>query len=120
MLSKTTLMFLDTEFIEERSISLEKVISNCCKTFEVWRIEFFTLKQAFWSQDLISVLYTFLPEQDCNIFSKVCLHKAGFASHMRSHDSKQSQVDYTQGLPQHPTRNMRQFCEKVCGPTADL
>ena len=42
------------------------------------------------------------------------------ANHMRSHDSKQSQADFTRVFSQQPPGNSFHFCDKECGSAADL
>ena len=75
-------------------------------------------KEHFGKQDLSSVPGTFQTEHVCNICNLICSSKAWHASHVRSHDSKRSQVDFTRFLLQQRTGNSCQFCNKICRSTA--
>ena len=79
----------------------------------VWKL--YILKWAFRKQDLTSVPGIFQPEHVCNIFSRVCLFKAGIVQ-----SSKHSLSDFTQVLPQQLIGNSCQFYHKVCEPAAGL
>ena len=78
------------------------------------------LKRAHRKQDLTSVRDSFQTDYVWSIYSRVNLFKFGFVDYMRSHDSKQSQTDFTQVLQQQPTCNSCQICDKVYGSAACL
>ena len=64
------------------------------KCFKERRIEHLNLKRALWKENLTLVPDISQPEYVFNICSKVCFSTAGFASPMRSHDSKQSRTRF--------------------------
>ena len=80
--------------------NFEKVIFYGCKEFEAQRIEHSSLKRTLRKKNLTSVPGTFQPEHVCNICSSVCLSTVELASHMRSHDNKQSLAHFIQVLLQ--------------------
>ena len=88
------------QMTKKKNRSIKKLIHNGCKAFKVQRVEYSILKQGLWKQVLTLVPDNFQPEHICNICNRVCLFTDGLASQIRSHDSKQLQVDFTQVLPQ--------------------
>ena len=59
--------------------------------------------------------------ENWSVWRKVLKHlKFREKTLMRHHDNKQTQADLTQVIPQQPLGNLCQFCDNVCGFTADL
>ena len=90
----------------------KKVIYDGCKAFEIHRVESF-LKQTIRKRNSISIQDSFQPEHVCNIGSWVFLSKVRLSRHMRFHDCKQSQGDFTQVLLQQPAGNSNHFYDRV-------
>ena len=90
----------------------KKVIIDGCKAFET-----LLLKGALRKLNMTSVADSFKTAHVCNIWSRVSLSTDEPVNHIRTHDSKQSQVFFTRVLPQKPNGNSCHFWDKVCGST---
>ena len=106
------------ETLSQSRSAWRKVIFDGCKAFERKRIEHSNLKRALKKQDTSAIPDGFQSDHICNTCGRVCLSKAGLASHQRSHGN-QAQYDYPDSFPLPPVYRC-QVCTKVCKSYAGL
>ncbi len=84
-------------------------MSTLVKGFNLVPGHFSACGQRIWPHS-----WTLFSPRLCLTLVEVHLSKARLEGHIKYHDSKQSQTDITQILPQQPTSNLCPFCDKVC------
>ena len=96
-----------------------RLIFEGCKHFEAERIEHCKVKRALRKQDLSAIPENQQDCHQCNICNRICLSKAGLASHIRSHDNNDITYNY-QGILSSPSGTSCHLCNKVCRSTSGL
>lgn len=82
--------------------------------FKVKKFEHLELKRALRKGDINSIPEAIPSELVCHIFGKVVLSRAGFASHLKSHENRQYNADCVNVFPNRPAWYLYQFCDQIC------